>query len=334
MEIRRLGNTGLRVSALGLGTLTWGRDTLDAECADMLKDFVEAGGNVIDTSPTYGEGQAQQVLGTLMAKGSRQIVPRENLVIVSKSGVIRRDNHSYVEASRSAMLTSLDATLKQLGTDYVDLWMLQVPDPETNFDAILATLVSAWQSGKARFVGLSNHSAWQVAYAAARLGNVSGGGLTPGLGSSIMPGLAAVTNEYSLLNREIEVEMFPAAKTLGCGILGWSALGRGVLSGKYRNSTPPDSRGASLHLQGFVKPYLCTEKRRIVESVATAAQGLHEPILAVSLAWVLSRTGLSTAIVGARTAEQFRQILRAQNTKLPRQVLAALDEVSDPVNPL
>lgn len=332
MEMRRLGNTGLRVSPLGLGTLTWGRDTLEDECAAQLTAFLEAGGNVVDTSPTYGEGQAQQVLGSLISRGDSRVANRDELVIISKSGVLRRDNHSFVEASRSAMLGSLEASLRELGTDYVDIWMLQVPDEHTNFDAVLSTLVAAWQSGKARFVGLSNHNAWQMAYAAARLGNTFGGGLA-GISAST-PGLAAVTNEYSLLNRQIEVEILPAADALGIGVMGWSALGRGVLSGKYRSSTPPDSRGASPHLQGFVKPYLSTEKRRVVESVATAASGLGESTLAVSLAWVLSRPGLSSAIVGARTAEQLHQILRGLDTKLPRQVSSALDEVTDPINPL
>lgn len=332
--MRRLGNTGLRVSALGLGTLTWGRDTLEDECASQLTAFLEAGGNVVDTSPTYGEGEAQRVLGSLISRGDNRVAKREDLVIISKSGVNRHANHSFVEASRSALLGSLEASLRELGTDYVDLWMLQVPDEHTNFDAVLATLAMACQTGKARFVGLSNHNAWQAAYAAARLGNTAGGGLSIGVGGGSLPGLAAVTNEYSLLNRQIELEILPAARSLGFGVLGWSALGRGVLSGKYRSSTPPDSRGASLHLQGFVKPYLSSEKRRVVESVATAASGLGESILAISLAWVLSRTDLSSAIVGARTAEQLHQILRAVDTKLPRQVASALDEVSDPVNPL
>lgn len=332
--MRRLGNTGLRVSALGLGTLTWGRDTLEDDCAAQLTSFLEAGGNVVDTSPTYGEGEAQRVLGSLISRGDNRVAKREDLVIISKSGVNRHVNHSFVEASRSALLGSLEASLRELGTDYVDLWMLQVPDPHTNFDAVLATLAMACQSGKARFVGLSNHNAWQAAYAAARLGNTAGGGLSIGVGGGSLPGLAAVTNEYSLLNRQIELEILPAARSLGFGVLGWSALGRGVLSGKYRSSTPPDSRGASLHLQGFVKPYLSSEKRRVVESVATAASGLGESVLAISLAWVLSRTDLSSAIVGARTAEQLHQILRAVDTKLPRQVASALDEVTDPVNPL
>ncbi|MST50353.1 aldo/keto reductase [Mobiluncus porci] len=332
MELRRLGNTGLQVSALGLGTLTWGRDTLEAECAAQLEAFIEAGGNLLDTSPTYGEGEAQKVLGSLLGTGGNRIARREDLVIVSKSGVNRRGERTFVEASRSAMLASLDDTLRELGTDYVDLWMVQVPDPETNFDVVLATLSAAYRSGKARYVGLSNHASWQVAYGAARLGNTVGGGIADsGLG---LPGLAAVTNEYSLLNRELEREILPAATALGVGVLGWSALGRGVLTGKYRNSTPPDSRGASLHLQGFVKPYLTSEKRRIVESVATAAEGLHESVLAVSLAWVLSRPGLSSAIVGARTGDQLVQILRSVETKLPRQVATALNEVSDPINPL
>lgn len=331
MEMRRLGNTGLRVSALGLGTLTWGRDTLESEAATQLEEFVEAGGNLVDTSPTYGDGQAEVVLGRLLgqadsADGTGAVCPnltREDLVIVSKAGVSRRHDESFVDASRTNLLSSLDRTLTNLGTDYVDLWLIQVPDPHTDFDQILATLWSAWSSGKARYVGLSNHAGWQCAYAAARLRE----------GTVNVPGLAAVENEYSLLNRQAEAEVLPAAQSLGFGFLGWSALGRGVLTGKYRNSVPPDSRGASLHLQGFVQPYLQGRYRNIVESVATAAQGLEVSPLAVSLAWALQKPGVSSAIVGARSAEQFRQILGALATKVPRQVMLALDEVSDSRSP-
>lgn len=327
MDLRRLGTTGLRVSALGLGTLTWGRDTLESECAAQLEAFVNAGGNLIDTSPTYGQGRAQAVLGSLLRPGSPDaIVHRDDVVIVSKAGVSLRGAKSHVEASRSAMLSSLESTLLELKTDHVDLWLVQVPDPDTDFDQVLSTLYSAWSSGKTRYVGLSNHPGWMCSYAAARLG-------TAGEGLVNMPGLAAVENEYSLLNREVERSVIPAAKALGFGVLGWSALGRGVLTGKYRNSTPPDSRGASLHLQGFVKPYLEALPRRIVESVATAAQGLGKSPLAVSLAWILSREELSSAIVGARTAEQLNQILRVASTPLPHQLAQALDEVSDPFNP-
>lgn len=327
MEMRRLGNTGLRVSALGLGTLTWGRDTLESEAATQLEEFVHAGGNLVDTSPTYGDGQAEVVLGRLLgqadsADGTGAVCPnlnREDLVIVSKAGVSRRHDESFVDASRTNLLSSLDRTLTNLGTDYVDLWLIQVPDPQTDFDLVLGALWSAWSSGKARYVGLSNHAGWQCAYAAARLRE----------GTVNVPGLAAVENEYSLLNRQAEAEVLPAAQSLGFGFLGWSALGRGVLTGKYRNSVPPDSRGASLHLQGFVQPYLQGRYRNIVESVATAAQGLEVSPLAVSLAWALQKPGVSSAIVGARSAEQFRQILGALATKVPRQVMLALDEVSD-----
>lgn len=332
MEMRRLGITGLQISSVGLGTLTWGRDTLESEAVAQLEAFTAAGGNLVDTAPTYGEGQAEMVLGRML--GGRpssdlegpaaSVVNREDLVIVSKAGVGRRDGDSFVEASRKNLLGSLENTLRHLGTDYVDLWMVQVPDPQTDFDMLLGALWSAWSSGKARYVGLSNHCGWQCAYAAARLG-----------GATVnVPGLAAVENEYSLLNRQAETEILPAAQALGFGFLGWSALGRGVLTGKYRNSIPPDSRAASLHLQGFVEPYLQPRYRSIVESVATAAQGLDVSPLAVSLAWTLQKPGISSAIVGARTAEQLAQILRAQDTVLPRQLMQALDEVSNPRPPL
>lgn len=122
--MQRLGNTGLRVSALRSETLAQGRDTLDDGCAAQLKTFLEAGDNVIDTSPTYGEERAQQVLGALISRGDNRVISRDNLVIASKPGVLRRNDHSFVRVSHPAMLGSLGASLRELGTDHVSSWML------------------------------------------------------------------------------------------------------------------------------------------------------------------------------------------------------------------
>jgi len=314
VEYRSVGRTGLKVSALGLGTMTWGRDTEQMDAADQLAEFVQAGGNLIDTATSYGEGAAESLLGSLVGPGA--VAAREDLVICTKSGTRRRGGGWVVDASRGNLMNCLDASLRRLGTDHVDLWLVQSPDSNTPLDETLSALSLAVSSGRARYVGLSNHPAWLMATAAARLGH--------------LPGLAASENEYSLLAREVESETIPACRALGVGLLAWSPLGRGVLTGKYRHSMPADSRAASAHLAGFVQPYLTNRAAAIVDAVVAAADGLSLAPLDVALAWVRSQPGVASAIVGARTAPQLRAALRQTDLVLPAAIVQALCEVSAP----
>ena len=311
MEQRHLGRTGLRVSRLGLGTMTWSRDTDEHDATEQLRDVTAAGGTLIDTSASYADGGAEELLGRLLD----DVVPRDEVVLCTKAGIRRTSNGGVVDASRGGLLASLDGSLRRLRTDHVDLWLVQTPDPRTPLDETVSALRLAVTSGRARYVGLSNHAGWQVARAASLLeGEV---------------GLTAVEAEYSLLQRGIEREVVPAAVALGVGVLAWSPLGRGVLTGKYRRTIPADSRAASPHLAGFVEPYLARAAATIVEAVATAADGLERTPLEVALAWVQSR-GVASAIVGARTATQLRASLGAQDLVLPDELRKALDEVSAP----
>lgn len=311
MEHRRLGRTGLRVSSLGLGTMTWSRDTDDHEAADQLRDFVEAGGTLVDTSAAYADGGAEELLGTLLG----DVVDREDVVLCTKAGVRRTGGGGVVDASRGALLDSLDASLRRLGTDRVDLW-LATPDPRTPLEETVSALRHAVQVGKARYVGLSNHAGWQVARAATLL--------------EPDPGLAAVEVEYSLLQRGVEREVLPACSALGAGVVAWSPLGRGVLTGKYRRTIPSDSRAASAHLAGFVQPYLTADASGVVDAVVTAASGLDRMPLEVALAWVTSRPGVASAVVGARTAAQLRGALAVDDLRLPPEIVVALDEITAP----
>ncbi|KGM14369.1 aldo/keto reductase [Cellulomonas bogoriensis] len=310
MEERLLGSTGLRVSSLALGTLTWSRDTDEHEASEQLRDFVDAGGTLVDTAAHYGDGGAEELIGALLG----DTVSREDVLLCTKAGVRRTPDGGVVDASRGNLLGTLEASLRRLGTDHVDLWLVQAPDPRTPLTETVTALEQALRSGKARYVGLSDHPAWQAARVATLLG--------PG-------GMAAVEVEYSLLQRGIERELVPAATDLGTGILAWSPLGRGVLTGKYRHAIPSDSRAASAHLAGFVEPYLGRTSSPVVEALVTAAQGLERSPLEVALAWVLSRPAVSSAVVGARTAAQLRESL-ATDVELPEAIVAALDEVSAP----
>lgn len=313
MEIRHLGATGLHVSSLGLGTMTWGRDTDEIDAAEQLRDFVDAGGTLVDTAASYSDGASEEVIGSLLASS----VSRSDVVLTTKAGVRRTSRGNVVDASRGALLDSLDASLARLGTDHVDLFLVQTPDHRAPLGETLSALELAVRSGRARYVGLCNHAGWQTAKAAAALGRA---GLE----------LASVQVEYSLLERGVEREVVPAALDLGAGVLAWSPLGRGVLTGKYRRTIPADSRAASAHLAGFVQPYLDEESTAIVDAVCIAADGLGRAPLDVALAWLLARTGVSSALVGARTPAQLRASLAALDTELPDAVTSALDEVSAP----
>lgn len=312
MELRQLGRSGLRVSRLGLGTMTWSRDTDAHEAGEQLKDFLDAGGTLLDTAASYANGASEELIGQLLETVAR----RDDVVLCTKAGVRRTATGGVVDASRGALLSSLDASLARLRTDSVDLWLVQTPDPRTSIEETVSAMRLAVTSGRARYVGLSNHPGWQTARAATLLGTEVG--------------LTAVEVEYSLLQRGVEREVLPAAAALGIGVLAWSPLGRGVLTGKYRRTIPADSRAASAHLAGFVEPYLGGASAPVVDAVCTAAEGLGRHPLEVALAWLTDGTPVASAIIGARTPAQLRASLDALDLSLPPEIRLALDEISAP----
>ncbi|MCT9093733.1 aldo/keto reductase [Streptomyces sp. ASQP_92] len=317
MEQRHLGRTGLRVSRIGLGTLTWGRDVGEQDAADLLKAFWEAGGTLIDTADVYGGGDAEYLLGQLMER----LVPRRDLVIATKAGSVPDPDRRF-DGSRGHLLSALDASLQRLGTDHVDLWQVHAFDCGTPLEETLQALDIAVSSGRARYAGISNFSGWQLAKAATwQLA-------APGVRTR----LASTQMEYSLLQRGVEREVLPAAVDLGVGLLPSSPLGRGVLTGKYRHGTPADSRGASEGLSAFVAPYLDDAASRIVDAVSIAADGLATTPLQVALAWVRDRPGVVAPIVGARNAHQLAAALSVEALSLPDEICQALDDVSAPVH--
>ncbi|QDY76009.1 aldo/keto reductase [Streptomyces qinzhouensis] len=317
MEQRHLGSTGLRVSRIGLGTLTWGRDTDEHDAADQLKAFWEAGGTLVDTADVYGGGDAEYLLGQLVER----LVPRRDLVIATKAGSVPDPDRRF-DGSRGHLLAALDDSLQRLGTDHVDLWQVHAFDPLTPLEETLQAVDTAVTSGRARYAGVSNFCGWQLAKAATwQLA-------APGARTRI----ASTQMEYSLLQRGVEREVLPAALDLGVGLLPSSPLGRGVLTGKYRGGVPADSRGASDRLGAFVEPYLDETADRIVDAVTTAADGLAVTPLQVALAWVRDRPGVVAPVVGARNAQQLTAALSVEALSLPDEIRRALDDVSAPVH--
>ena len=310
MQQRYVGNSGLRVSALSLGTMSWAGETDEQDATELLRTFVDAGGRHIDTAASYSDGRSEALIGSLLG----DVVSRTEVSISTKAGISTPDGRRTVDTSRNAMLSGLDASLARLGTDYVDIWFAQAWDPNVPLDETLSALEFALRSGRARYAGISNFNGWQSAKAAALAG---------------FP-LVAAQAEYSLLRRRPEEELIPAVEDAGLGLLAWGPLGRGVLTGKYRGSIPGDSRAANPGLASYVEPYLGQEASRVVEAVSMAAKGLGRTPLDVSLSWLLSQHGVASAIVGPRTPVQLKEILDAQLSPLPPEISRALEDVSEP----
>lgn len=299
------------MSRLGLGTMTWGNGTDPDEAAAILVAFHDAGGTLIDTAVSYNQGESERMLGSLLA----DLVPRSEVVLASKAGISRIGDERIVDASRGMLLRRLDESLRNLGVDHLDLWQIHAPDPSVPAEETMAALEYAVASGKARYVGISNYSGWRTAQAAmlCRAGHAP---------------LVSTQVRYSLLDRGIEREVVPACAEFGLGILPYSPLGGGVLTGKYRNGVPADSRGAAegRNLAHYSDPRAVG----IVEAVATAADGLATSPITVALSWLRNRPGVTAPIVGARTLGQLTAAVQSLTVELPLEIQLALDDVSQP----
>ena len=313
MEQRQLGRSGVRVSRLALGTMTWGRDTDEHEAAEQFRFYLDAGGNFIDTAAVYGDGDAERVLGGLLGV----LGNRDEIVLATKAGISFKSGERKVDNSRTSLINDLEKSLTRLKVDHVDLWQVHTWDETTPLEETLSAMDYALSSGKARHVGVSNFSGWQLARSATLQNPLFG-----------KAPVLSTQNEYSLLNRRVEREVLPACLELDIGFLAWSPLGRGVLTGKYRSGLPSDSRGASPHFSSFIEPYLDERSSRIVEAVMVAADGLGYSPLEIALAWVRDCPGVTSAVIGARTGAQLRGALSSENVNLPMPVREALDEVS------
>jgi aryl-alcohol dehydrogenase-like predicted oxidoreductase len=312
MDTRAVGTSGLRVSRVGLGTMTWGRDTPAEQAKGLLETFREAGGTLIDTAAAYGAGDSERLIGQLISDAGA----REEMVIATKAGFVIRDGERIVDTSSRALLRDLDGSLTRLQTDYVDLWQIHAYGDAPLAES-LAAVDHAVATGRVRYAGVSNFVGWQTAQAATW--------------QSAFPGRTPISSaqvEYSLLARRAEVEVLPAVRAFGMGFFPWSPLGRGVLTGQYRTGTPRGSRGATDHFAWFVEPYLEPRSRGVVEAVARAAEGLDLTPLQVALLWVRDAPGVTAPLLGARSAGQLAPALAVEDQQLPDEIASALDDVS------
>ena len=312
MQQRAVGHTGLKVSRLGLGTSQWGTQVDEHEAKDLLAAFADAGGTLLDTAWAYGAGASEELLGRMLD----HVVPRDRMVVSTKAGFRSGADGPVKDTSRRSLLQNLDDSLERLGTSYVDLWQVHGWSDTAPVEETMAALDQAVTSGRARYAGVSHYAGWQLAQAATW--------------QSAVPTrmrLASTQQEYSLLNRDIEHDILPAATACEVGVLACSPLGGGVLTGKYRTGTPADSRGAG-RLSASVDRYLDDHGRAVVEAVARAADGLGWTPLQVALVWVRDRPGVTAPVLGARTAAQLQEALAIEELTLPPALVAALDDVS------
>ncbi|MGI8627802.1 MAG: aldo/keto reductase [Geodermatophilaceae bacterium] len=315
MEARRLGNSGLVVSRMALGTMMWGLDADEDEAAAQTRAFLDAGGTLLDTADVYADGDSERTIGRLL-RGS---VARAEILVATKASLSTGPARMDRGNSRGHLLSALDSSLHRLGVDHIDLWQLHTDDEDTPLEETLAAVDHAVDSGKVRYVGVSNFNGWRSAQAATW--------------QRAWPGRVPIVShqvEYSLLRRGVEAEVIPAAQAVGLGVLPYSPLGKGVLTGKYRHATPSDSRGAHPEWSQFVDPLRTPHDQRIVEVVITAADGLGTSPLAVALSWVRDQPGVVAPIVGARTVGQLAGSLAAEGLTLPVEIRRALDDVSAP----
>ena len=318
MEFAKLGRTGLTVSRVCLGTGTFGKQTDEAEAHRMLDHVAEAGVNFIDTADIYPPGAE---VGTSEIITGRWLRNKRSQFILATKGGGRMGPAAWEQGnSRKHLLDAIDASLRRLNTDYVDLYQLHMDDPATPLDEMVEAMDAIVRSGKARYIGVSNFLAYRLARA---------------LGLQDTRKLARFVSaqpRYNLLFREVERELFPLAQEEGIAVIAFNPLAGGLLSGRYKHSDTPEKGRFSAELGGFGKLYQARYwHEREFESVGKVqeiAEQQKTPVTTLSVAWVLANPAITSVILGASRLEQLTDTLAAADYKLDSAARAKLDEAS------
>lgn len=318
-DYRTLGRSGLAVSPFALGTMTFGAQrwgSSDAEARAVFDAYVDAGGNFVDTADVYAGGRSEELVGRYV----RERGLRDRVVLATKSGFggSDRGNPNAGGSGRKHVRRALEGSLARLGTDYVDVYWLHVWDTVTPAEEVLETFADLVREGKVRYYGLSDVPAWYAAQVAT-LARAAGA-----------PGPVAMQLFYALVERTVEQEYVPAARALGMGLVPWSPLAYGLLTGKYNRG---DERAADGRLSG-ANPFgdtLFTDRNwAVVDQLRAVAAEVGVPMAQAALAWVLGRPGVTAPILGARTPDQLRENVAALDVVLTPAQTAALDAASAP----
>jgi aryl-alcohol dehydrogenase-like predicted oxidoreductase len=319
MDYRTLGHSGCAVSNLCLGTMTFGDETDEAGAHAQLDRFVEAGGTLVDTADVYSAGTSEEIVGRWFA--SRPVEVTDRVVLATKGRFPMAAEPNGVGLSTRHLTRALDASLKRLQLDTIDLYQVHAFDPWTPLEETLRTLDGFIRAGKIHYYGLSNFTGWQLTKVVQRAAALH---LAPPV--TLQP-------QYSLIVREIEWEIVPAVLDAGLGMLPWSPLGGGWLSGKYRRDERPsgDTRLGDDPNRGM-EAYDRRGTARtwdIIEAVQQVAEARGVTMAEVALAWVTDRPGVTSTILGARTLTQLETNLKAADLHLTAEETNALDQASD-----
>jgi aryl-alcohol dehydrogenase-like predicted oxidoreductase len=320
MEYRTLGRSGCAVSSLCLGTMTFGDESDEKVSHAQLDRFVEAGGTFVDTADVYSAGESERIIGRWLA--SRPADVTEAVVLATKGRFPMAPDPNGAGLSARHLTRALDASLTRLGVEAVDLYQAHAWDEFTPLDETLRTLDGFVRAGKSRYYGFSNFTGWQLTKAVSLAREL---GLT---------GPVSLQPQYNLLVREIEYEIVPASLDAGLGLLPWSPLGGGWLTGKYRRDQRPtgDTRLGDNPERGM-EAYDRRNSARtwdVIEAVQRIAEARGVSMAEVALAWVTDRPGVTSTILGARTLDQLDANLKAAGLHLTADETGALDEASDP----
>jgi aryl-alcohol dehydrogenase-like predicted oxidoreductase len=321
MEYRTLGRSGCAVSTLTLGTMTFGQETDEPTAHAQLDAFVAAGGNLVDTADVYNAGTSEEIIGRWLADRPAEV--RDRTVIATKCRFPTGPDVNDVGTSRRHLQRALDASLRRLGVDCVDLYQVHAFDPVTPLEETLSTLDDVVRAGKVRYVGLSNYTGWQIqkAVALAR----EHGWASP----------ATLQPQYNLLVRELEWEIVPSCLDAGLGLLPWSPLGGGWLTGKYASDERPSGEtrlgeDPERGVEAYDRRSAQQRTWDVVDAVRRVADDRGATMAQVALAWLVDRPGVSSVILGARTTEQLADNLGAAGLHLDAEETARLDAASDP----
>jgi aryl-alcohol dehydrogenase-like predicted oxidoreductase len=324
MEYRTLGRSGCSVSALCLGTMTFGAETDEAGAHEQLDLFVQAGGTLVDTADVYSTGASEQIIGRWLSSRSSEI--RDRVVLATKGRFPLSEEPNALGNSRRHLRRALDDSLRRLGVEHIDLYQLHAWDPYTPLEESLRFLDDAVHAGKIGYPGLSNFTGWQVQKAVDLAEHEH----------LAVP--VTLQPSYSLLVRGIEFEIVPACRHNGLGLLPWGPLGGGWLSGKYtRDQRPSGGTRLGDHpgrgLEAYERVSVRERTWDVLEAVQDVAEGRGVSMAQVALAWLVARPAVTSVILGARTTDQLRDNLAAADLTLDAAEAERLDEVSDPGAP-
>lgn len=319
MEYRNLGSSGTSVSAYALGTMTFGAEADEATSHAILDDYADAGGNLIDTADVYTAGTSEEIIGRWLKKSPAA----SDMVLATKGRFPMGKGANDLGLSRRHLRLALDASLKRLNVDHIDLYQMHSWDPLTPLEETLGFLHEAVSAGKISYYGFSNYTGWQLTKAV---------GIARARGWDLP---VTLQPQYSLLVRGIEAEIVPASLDAGLGLLPWSPLGGGWLTGKYKRDTAPAGatrlgENPDRGMEAWKKRNAQERTWAIIDVVLEIAEARQVSASQVALAWVAQQPAVTSVILGARTTEQLADNLGAAGLLLSEDEIARLSEVSAP----